>query len=258
MLGDEEAAMSGKVNTTQMTTRPWIDNEKCKGKTVSCIKFHPTKPYLVAMSLIDGMDFNTRSLISGKSFDSHVLILNFSDAHIITPNYVLETPIEISTIEFHPENPNALIGGCINGQIIIWDLLCKDHIVTNGQKKPTNDEDETAAPGDDENKSQTSITMKHMCQSSIIASHKNFVSDIQFIPPNVKVDKKWPSNGKITHFISVSEDGIVNIWDTRPVEKEVLQESKYDYIWKPYLRLDLFKQDGSGELGISRILLHKD
>jgi len=27
----------------------------------------------------------------------------------------LETPIEVTTIEFHPENPNLLIGGCLNG-----------------------------------------------------------------------------------------------------------------------------------------------
>jgi hypothetical protein len=29
-------------------------------------------------------------------------------------------------------------------------------------------------------------------------------------------------------------------------------------VWKPYLKLDLFKQDGSGELGLSRILLSRD
>ena len=95
-----------------------------------------------------------------------------------------------------------------------------------------------------------------MSQSSIIASHKCYVSDLQFIPPTVKVDKKQPSNGKYTHFISVSEDGAVNIWDTRGVEKEALKATP-DYIWKPYLRLDIFKADG-GELGLSRILLKKD
>jgi hypothetical protein len=115
MLGDEEAAAGGKVNTTNMTLRTFIENDYCKGKRVSCIKFHPKKPYLVAMSMIDNMDFDTRSLIQGKSFESYVLILNFSDNHIITLNYVLETPIEVSCIEFHPENPNMLIGGCLNG-----------------------------------------------------------------------------------------------------------------------------------------------
>lgn len=71
--------------------------------------------------------------------------------------------------------------------------------------------------------------------SSIVLSHKNYVSDLQFIPVGVKVDKKNPGvEGKFTHFISVSEDGIVNIWDTRPVEKDNLRMLT-DFIWKPFL-----------------------
>lgn len=84
-----------------------------------------------------------------------------------------------------------------------------------------------------------------------------------FIPPTVLVDKRNPSEGKHTHLISVSEDGIVNIWDTRNVEKDYLARAmaeakdgkNADTQWKPFLRLELFKQDGSGELGLSRILL---
>jgi len=66
--------------------------------------------------------------------------------------------------------------------------------------------------------------MKHLSYSSIIVSHKNFVGDIAFIPPTATVDKRNPSEGKYTHFLSVSEDGIVNIWDTRPVDKDALQK----------------------------------
>ncbi len=66
-------------------------------------------------------------------------------------------------------------------------------------------------------------------------SHKNYVADIQFIPGGVKVDRKNPPpEGKMTHFVSVSEDGIVCIWDTRPVEKENLRTHP-DFIWKPFL-----------------------
>ena len=63
MLGDDEAALGGKVNTTTMKLRTYIENDFCKGKRVSCIKFHPKKPYLVAMSMIDNMDFDTRAKI---------------------------------------------------------------------------------------------------------------------------------------------------------------------------------------------------
>ena len=76
--------------------------------------------------------------------------------------------------------------------------------------------------------------MKYMSLSSIVMSHKNFTSDISFIPAGVKVDRKNPQpDGKIAFFISTSEDGLVCIWDTRPVEKENLR-NHIDYIWKPF------------------------
>jgi len=104
MLGDDEAASTQKISTVNMLPRTFIDHTYCKNKKVSCIKFHPTKPYLVAMSMFENLSFDERSEIQGRSFESHVLVMNFSDNHIITLNYVLETPIEITSIEFHPEN----------------------------------------------------------------------------------------------------------------------------------------------------------
>jgi hypothetical protein len=83
------------------------------------------------------------------------------------------------------------------------------------------------------------------------------VGDLAFVSKHINVDKRNPSNGKVTHFISVSEDGVVNIWDSRHVDKDQLRATP-DAVWKPYLKLDLFKQDGSGELGLSRILLSRD
>jgi WD40 repeat protein len=81
--------------------------------------------------MIEHMKFHDRAEIMGKSWNSNVLIMNFSDNHIITLAYVLETPIEVTTIEFHPENPNVLVGGCINGQVIVWDLSSQDHRISN-------------------------------------------------------------------------------------------------------------------------------
>lgn len=152
------------------------------------------------MSMIDNMDFDTRSKVQGTSFESYVLILNFSDNHIITLNYVLETPIEVTTIEFHPENPNLLYAGCFNGQIIVWDLSSMEHRITAGPKQKAevggDDDDFNAAIDDEDDKSQTVIKLKHMCLSQLIASHKNFVGDIAFIPGTVNVDKRNPGNGK--------------------------------------------------------------
>ena len=116
------------------------------------------------------------------------------------------------------------------------------------------DEDFKVGADDEEDKSQTIIKLKHMVLSMLMASHKNFIADAAFIPPTINVDKRNPSNGKFSHLLTVSEDGIVNIWDTRSIDKETLKV-QVDFAWRPFNRLDLFKQDGSGELGLSRVLL---
>jgi hypothetical protein len=46
------------------------------------------------------------------------------------------------------------------------------------------------------------------------------VGDLAFVSKHINVDKRSLSNGKVTHFISVSEDGVVNIWDSRQVDKD--------------------------------------
>ncbi len=73
------------------------------------------------MSIVENLSFDDRAEVMGKSFESQVLILNFSDSQVIVTAHALQTPVEISAIEFAPENPKVLIGGCINGQLISWD-----------------------------------------------------------------------------------------------------------------------------------------
>lgn len=62
-------------------------------------------------------------------------MVNFQDYSNITLNYVFETPVEISTIEFNPENPNWLIGGCISGQVLIWDVAAADTRIKMSKKE---------------------------------------------------------------------------------------------------------------------------
>lgn len=83
-------------------------------------------------------------------------------------SHVLETPIEISTIEYHPENPNVLIGGCLNGQLIAWDVTSTDHRITAGKKSSGedefggDDEDFQGGGGEADEKQQSIIKMKHL------------------------------------------------------------------------------------------------
>ena len=82
----------------------------------------------------------------------------------------------------------------MNGQVIVWDCTSTDHKITAGKKSRVDaggdDDNAPVLEEEDNEKAQNVVKMKHMSQSSIIASHKCFVSDLQFIPPTVKVDKK--------------------------------------------------------------------
>ena len=130
-----------------------------------------------------------------------------------------------------------LIGGSINGQLITWDLSSKEHRIEQGKKTAIKDDEDEDAKGGQ----QAPIRMKHVIMSTIEKSHKSFISDIQFVPGGVKVDKRHANEGKSVHFLSVSEDGLCSIWDTRNVEineiKQVESKGKHGVIWSPLIQI---------------------
>jgi hypothetical protein len=50
---------------------------------------------------------------------AYILIWNFRDP--IHPEYVLESPHEVFCFQYNPVNPDIVVGGCYNGQLIVWD-----------------------------------------------------------------------------------------------------------------------------------------
>ena len=48
-----------------------------------------------------------------------VLVWSFAD--LIHPEYVLESPVEVGTFALNPGQPNMVAGGCITGQVMLWD-----------------------------------------------------------------------------------------------------------------------------------------
>ena len=48
-----------------------------------------------------------------------VLVWSFAD--LIQPDYVLESPVEVGTFCINPDQPTMVAGGCITGQVALWD-----------------------------------------------------------------------------------------------------------------------------------------
>ena len=111
-----------------------------------------------------------------------------------------------------------MVGGCINGQVIVWDLAAQEYVIHEGRKTEQVAATKLDGDDDDDKSQQQAVKMKELIMSNIDKSHKSYVADIRFVPGGVKVDRKLPNDGKSYHFVSCSEDGNVNIWDTRAVE----------------------------------------
>ena len=191
----------------------------------------------------------------GSSFDAHILILDFSDSQLINLAYDLISPVEVTSFVFHPEHEKIIMGGCINGQVIVWDLGSNEHRV--GGIRDKSEDLENGMEDDEEKSQQNAIAMKSLIMSQIEKSHKAYVSDMAFIPGGVKVDKKSDNKGLSEHFITVSEDGWLCIWDGRPIRKEKIKELESvgkSVAWTPFLQLQLFRLDGSPDLGLSKVL----
>lgn len=174
--------------------------------------------------------------------------------------YVLHTTIEVTCIEFHPDHPNLLFGGCLSGQIVVWDFSDETTKVVSDDANNEADplevkKDETEEEETQDKSTQSIIQLKSACISMVGYSHKTHVNDVKFVPRGVKVDKKKPSEGEITHFMTCAEDGMVLIWDSRVVKKENRRSHVEEIHWKPLINIPLFNE--SGEQGLSRILFLK-
>ena len=64
-----------------------------------------------------------------------IVLWDQEDQHSIEPVLILLSPLEIMCFQFNPKDPNIIVGGAINGQIIMWDLKQGLQTVQNRGKK---------------------------------------------------------------------------------------------------------------------------
>ena len=124
--------------------------------------------------------------------------------HLFVPVLVLISPLEILTFEFKPNDPNILIAGAINGQIMLWNLqgklVKKDTTTKSKQRKNKDDKNETPAIPPmimstlQEPFNIAPVVPMEIYSRKIVNSHKNHIVSLKFLPPRVELDKKNPLN----------------------------------------------------------------
>lgn len=99
--------------------------------------------------MLEDLGFEERAEKMKTSYMAYVLVVNFSDVNILQLNYILESNVEVSSVEWHPVNPYMIYGGMISGQMTLWDLAHPESRVTDNYKKtaklmmPDEEEDKT-------------------------------------------------------------------------------------------------------------------
>jgi len=266
VLMDKDSAFGSKSDNHLKEYQSFTDLKFSKNKAVTKIQWHPTIRGLIAVSCAEHMSFDERidnysRVLMNPSF---VLIWSFADP--IHPLLLLEAPDDILCFQFNPSNPYVIAGGCINGQIVIWEIssyadrLINHQSQAQGQAKQTRT---TLPPFLTLNKQELSPIVRYCAVSNIEHSHKMAVTDIQWIPDHFEVGRMGIAiENKANHcnqIISAASDGQILFWDIRPNKAtisspsqlgitEVSQFKSLDLTWKPFLKVQARHMKGSVDM----------
>ncbi|XP_066147096.1 dynein axonemal intermediate chain 3 [Euwallacea fornicatus] len=205
----------------------------CKGKMISDICWHKMWTGIVAIAYCDVSPniFHTGLQKGDEVYTAVytvnlVLIWSFSDT--LKPKLILESPREIHRISFCDFDENILIGGCKNGQIVVWDLRKKlqkveeKEILTTLQHKYRNFLHSLMGWMKD---SHDIAIVRPAAVSDLRHSHKSAVSGVSWVEPHhhfsrtgtlslLELDDE--GNQKYSmQFVTSSLDGTVLIWDLK-------------------------------------------
>ncbi|KAF5275933.1 hypothetical protein FQA39_LY00729 [Lamprigera yunnana] len=199
-----------------------------RDKNITALCWHPMWSGVVAISYTTQAPniSNTSKFTSDEVLDailnvSPVLLWSIDD--YLEPKLFLETPRDITALSFCPYDENILIGGCVNGQVVIWDLKNKLEKVEE-EKVLTSEQQFYKAY-----MSSLVQWMKNVFNPKIVRvtatsdlkySHSDAVTNISWVSPyneftvnGVLVHIPQEKNRKSLQFTTISMDGTIQIWN---------------------------------------------
>ncbi|XP_031430157.1 dynein axonemal intermediate chain 3 isoform X2 [Clupea harengus] len=274
-LSEEDSGLGCKADTHLKEYQSFTDLNHCKEKTVSHINWHPTITGVIAVAMAETLAFEERICGSAKLVLNPSLILFWSFSDPINPQLMLECPDDVFSFEFCPSDPNIIVGGCMNGQVVLWDI--STHVErlqgtrAGGTKNTSNDT--TALQGFEDKQEYETPVVRYCAVSSIDSGHKAPITDIQWLQESFEVSRTGipleNKTGICVQIVTCAPDCCVMFWDIRVPrvgthsmgEKKQKAEEKplnnphgavnmfkhLDLAWKPLMKVSLPKIDTSGE-----------
>ncbi|XP_008062999.1 WD repeat-containing protein 63 [Carlito syrichta] len=282
-LAEEEGTFGDKTDTHLKEYQSFTDLHSPTEKMITCISWHPTIYGLIAVSVAVRLSFEDRVHFSGKLLLQPSLILFWSFSDPIHPQLMLESPDDIFCFQFCPSDPNIIAGGCINGQIILWDITAHADRIENIKTGDSRSKKPTLKPmfllEPDSNKE--AMYIRHCAVSSIENGHKNVITDIHWLSDTFEINRMGSvfenRSGICCQLATCSADCTICFWDIRqqkvatpqPTEKKKEESIEIpfdvpstfmhlDLSWKPLIKVRLSKGETSLDHCPTKMSLNQD
>ncbi|NWQ73778.1 WDR63 protein, partial [Columbina picui] len=253
-LTEEESSSGGKPDVYLKAHQSFTDLHYFKDRTISCVCWHPTISGIIAVSAKGRLSYEERVNLSDKLLLQQPVILFWCSFDPIHPQLVLECPEDICCFQFSPSDPSIIAGGCINGQVVLWDVSQHEEKLQN--VKPVADETEITAvnmvnasilnklqcicmspPLMQVQQSSTEPPLVRCCAvSSIQDSHGKPVTDIHWLPDyseDNQMDATSENRAETSvQFVTCSPDCSILFWNN-PAMKSPSEKSKEDIFGMP-------------------------
>uniref|UniRef100_A0A8C7FYT7 Dynein axonemal intermediate chain 3 n=1 Tax=Oncorhynchus kisutch TaxID=8019 RepID=A0A8C7FYT7_ONCKI len=247
-LSEEDSGYGRKADPHLKEYQSFTDLHFSKEKTISNINWHPTINGVIAVAVTERLSFEDRINGSTKLLLNPSLILFWSFSDPINPQLLLECPDDVFSFEFCPSDPNIIVGGCMNGQVVLWDI--STHVEQLQGTRTNKRENETPV-------------VRYCAVSGIENGHKAPITDIQWLPGTFEVSRMGVpmenKNGICVQIVTCAPDCCVMFWDIRAprvlqtmadqrkqkVEEKPLENphgvpntfKHLDLTWKPLIRV---------------------
>ena len=279
LLGDDDAIGGAQAENELRELKNFADPTYSKFKALSAIDWMPKVNSMVAVSAVRNISFDQRVPIIGQTHTSYILLWDFR--LLVKPLILMQSHHEIFTFRFNRIDQNLVAGGCITGQVVLWET---SSAIAAAQKK-NNRGSSTSSMGngsssgiDAEEEELLSMPVVPKYVSHVDHSHKRCVADLFWLPPNTQINYKGQLvgeehlDGKSYQFVTIAGDGLIMVWDIRweqifndelrhiarpkhvPTEKSNNKESGgVKPLWGPIFKAHLKRLEGVGELSLCKL-----
>ncbi|XP_071292466.1 dynein axonemal intermediate chain 3 isoform X1 [Agelaius tricolor] len=281
----------GKADVYFKEYQSFTDVQYLKNRTISCVRWHPTIYGIIALSAREQPSYEEQVNLSNKSLLQSVILL-WSMFDPLCLQLVLKAPEDICCFQFSPSNPNLIAGGCVDGQIVLWDI--SKHEEKLESTKPVVDEVTESSEGEPraavvtepspkqvQHSSTEPPLVRNCAASSTPYCHTKPATDVQWLPCNVEENQKGGTSEKKDEkklqLVTCSPDCSILFWDIPSMERreeflsaKIKEERRsqmppgdpdtdedLDLSWKPLIKINLRERDNDTEYGPTRISLRK-